>query len=67
MRKKRIIIYPYLKTEELPYRIYRLNILIEYFKKNDYIFIVPIEKGADVVKGSDPMSIYKIWRNNCGF
>lgn len=46
--KKRIIIYPYLKTEELPYRIYRLNILIEYFKKNDYIFIVPIEKGADV-------------------
>ena len=48
MRKKRIIIYPYLKTEELPYRIYRLNILIEYFKKNDYIFIVPIEKGADV-------------------
>ena len=47
-KKKRIIIYPYLKKEEILYRIYMLNILIEYFKKNDYIFIVPIEKGADV-------------------
>lgn len=45
--KKRIIIYPRLKIGELPYRVYRLNILIEYFKKNDYIFIVPIEEGAD--------------------
>lgn len=45
---KKVILYPYIKKEEMPYRIIRLNLLIQFIKEQKLLLIVPVEKGTDI-------------------
>lgn len=45
---KKIIVYPYIRKGEMPYRIVRLNLLIQLIKEQKLLLIVPVEKETDI-------------------
>ena len=45
---KKVIIYPYIRKEEMAYRVVRLNLLIQVIKEQNLLLIVPVEKGTDI-------------------
>lgn len=48
VESKKVVVYHELSKSEIPYRVFRLNLLIDYAEENDNILIIPIEKGSDI-------------------
>ena len=46
---KKVIIYPVIRKREMPYRVYRLNLLIDYIKNHtDIMLVIRVEKDTDI-------------------